>query len=221
MGRKKKDGVMSQKDQIELVKEYFKTGDLKIKEQLILEADGFIRNIIEKKFEYNHLKDDLFQEGRAAVSRAIEKFNPDLNYTLANWLYNCVYRALIDYVAWANNYNRNYPEDTPHFEQIDYLSQDEELDSQTLEKISYEDRGIEDVDWDDSINYYSKFLSEEENLVLRALLERKKLSDFTREYESENNKPIAAQYQQKKIREKLQRRLADERSNNVKYGMIY
>lgn len=218
MGRKKKNtNVMSQPEQIQLVREYLKTGDIKIKERLVLEADGFIRNIINKSFEYPHLEDDMMQEGRAAVSRAIEKFNPDLDYTLANWLHNCIYRALITYVAYANNYNRLRPELTPRFEQMEFLSQDENLDDQILEKISYDEIGFADADWQDSIDYYSQHLTEKEQFVFRGLLEQKKLVDLMKEHP----KLSSIQKIKEKIATKLQNLIEKDRSNNFKYNSVY
>lgn len=70
-----------------LVENYRKTQDVKIKNEFIEYNIPLIKNIIEKKFKYPNYFDDLLQEGRLALSKALDKYDPDRGNisTLCYW----------------------------------------------------------------------------------------------------------------------------------------
>lgn len=61
----------------ELLFKYKQTGDLRIKGLIIENNKGFIKDIINKKFNYPNILDELFQEGMIALSNCIEKYDPE------------------------------------------------------------------------------------------------------------------------------------------------
>lgn len=70
-----------------LVESYRQTQDIRIKNKFIEYNIPLIKNIIEKKFRYPNYLDDLLQEGRLALSKALDKYDPERGNisTLCYW----------------------------------------------------------------------------------------------------------------------------------------
>lgn len=81
----------------ELFQEYKKTGDIKIKNQILLKNGGFVKDIVMKKFNYPHIIEDLMQEGLIAFSNCIESYNPDKG-ALTTFSYYAIRNRLLNYL---------------------------------------------------------------------------------------------------------------------------
>lgn len=85
-----------------LISEYNKTKSLRIKDTIIRNNQGMVHEIIAKKFDYQYIKEDLFQEGLIALNSAIDNYNPDKKIQFSTYAYIIIRNKLINYMRSEN-----------------------------------------------------------------------------------------------------------------------
>lgn len=140
------------KEQLELLKRYKETHDLKIKKILISANIKIGSSIILKKYNYPMLYQDLLHESAIAISNAIEKYDVDRGIRFSTYCYVAIRNKLYDYLKY-NTCIMNQPSEKYTFVQIE-----EALDVPTYNGV--------DLNTIDEISYAIKQLSPEEYSVV-------------------------------------------------------
>lgn len=87
------------KNNTALLEEYNRHQSPKLKDALLIENGGLVREIIRRKFNYPNHYDDLYQEGLIALSNCIDKYDPKRGTTLSSYAYIAIRNRMINYLA--------------------------------------------------------------------------------------------------------------------------
>ena len=103
--RKSKSTVKKETNK-SLLKEYSVNPSPKLKEKIYNKNIKLIHSVINKKFNIEHLKEDLFQEGSMALCRAIDIYNPEAG-EFSTLSYYCIRNSLHNYLRKNKYINQN------------------------------------------------------------------------------------------------------------------
>ena len=85
-------------EDITLAKRWREHGDIKARRRLIQSHLQFVAKIAKEYRKYKVPRDDLFQEGVIALTKAIERFDPERGITLATYAAHAIKGAMLDCV---------------------------------------------------------------------------------------------------------------------------
>ena len=86
-----------------LLEQYQETKDNKFKNEFINKNIPLVKQIIDRRFKYPNYFDDLLQEGRLALSKAMEKYDPERG-SISTLCYYSVMNRLKTFMSKTNIY---------------------------------------------------------------------------------------------------------------------
>lgn len=88
-----------------LLEQYNSTKDDKFKDEFIKKNIPLVKRIIDRRFKYTNYFDDLLQEGRLALSKAMEKYDPSRG-NISTLCYYSVMNRLKTFMSKTNIYGK-------------------------------------------------------------------------------------------------------------------
>lgn len=88
-----------------LLDQYNITKDNKYKDEFIRKNTALVKKIIDRRFKYPNHFEDLLQEGRLALSKAMEKYDPDRG-SISTLCYYSVMNRLKTFMSKTNIYGK-------------------------------------------------------------------------------------------------------------------